>query len=54
MTPEAIDNLIFHYNLRFYDGDETEVNGMNLKRFVMQSMVDDAVSSTIGELEIVR
>uniref|UniRef100_A0A914ED62 LIM zinc-binding domain-containing protein n=1 Tax=Acrobeloides nanus TaxID=290746 RepID=A0A914ED62_9BILA len=43
MTPEAMDNLIFHYNLRFYDGDETEVNGMSLKRFVMQSMVDDSI-----------
>ena len=43
MPPDAVDNLIFHYNLRFYEGDETEVNGMNLKRFVMQSMIGDAV-----------
>uniref|UniRef100_A0A7E4ULE6 LIM zinc-binding domain-containing protein n=1 Tax=Panagrellus redivivus TaxID=6233 RepID=A0A7E4ULE6_PANRE len=43
MSPEAVDNLIFHYNLRFFEGDETEVNGMHLKRFVMQSMVGDAI-----------
>uniref|UniRef100_A0AC34QNY8 LIM zinc-binding domain-containing protein n=1 Tax=Panagrolaimus sp. JU765 TaxID=591449 RepID=A0AC34QNY8_9BILA len=43
MTPEAVDNLIFHYNLKFYDSDESEINGMQLKRFVMQSMLGDAI-----------
>uniref|UniRef100_A0A914P7D5 Transglutaminase-like domain-containing protein n=1 Tax=Panagrolaimus davidi TaxID=227884 RepID=A0A914P7D5_9BILA len=43
MSPEAVDNLIFHYNLRFYESDESDINGMNLKRFVMQSMVGDAI-----------
>uniref|UniRef100_A0A1I7ZV80 LIM zinc-binding domain-containing protein n=1 Tax=Steinernema glaseri TaxID=37863 RepID=A0A1I7ZV80_9BILA len=43
MSNEALDSLIFHYNLRFYDGDETDVDGMNLKRFVMQSVVGDSV-----------
>uniref|UniRef100_A0A5S6QX11 LIM zinc-binding domain-containing protein n=1 Tax=Trichuris muris TaxID=70415 RepID=A0A5S6QX11_TRIMR len=39
MSPECTNNLIFHYNLRFYDSDETEFNRVNLKRFVMQSTV---------------
>ncbi|KFD55831.1 hypothetical protein M513_03270 [Trichuris suis] len=39
MSPECTKNLIFHYNLRFYDSDETEFNHVNLKRFVMQSTV---------------
>uniref|UniRef100_A0A914W6V1 LIM zinc-binding domain-containing protein n=1 Tax=Plectus sambesii TaxID=2011161 RepID=A0A914W6V1_9BILA len=43
MSPDAIGSLIFHYNLRFYDGDESEFNGMNLKRFVMQSVVGHSV-----------
>lgn len=43
MSPDAISSLIFHYNLRFYDGDESEFNGMNLKRFVMQSVVGHSV-----------
>uniref|UniRef100_A0A0N5AH95 LIM zinc-binding domain-containing protein n=1 Tax=Syphacia muris TaxID=451379 RepID=A0A0N5AH95_9BILA len=42
MCREALDTLIFHYNLRFYDGDESELNGYSLKRFVMQSVVGDA------------
>ncbi|KAI1720045.1 hillarin [Ditylenchus destructor] len=36
-------NLIFHYNLRFYDNDEIDVNGLNLKRFVMQSMMGNTI-----------
>lgn len=43
MNTEALNNLIFHYNLRFYDGEETEVDGLNLKRFVMQSMIGNAI-----------
>ncbi|VDN59128.1 unnamed protein product [Dracunculus medinensis] len=39
MCSEALDSLIFHYNLKFYDGDEADTNGHNLKRFVMQSVV---------------
>jgi hypothetical protein len=27
MTPDALGTLIFHYNLRNYDTDETEMNG---------------------------
>ncbi|VDD88292.1 unnamed protein product [Enterobius vermicularis] len=42
MCREALDTLIFHYNLKFYDGEETELNGYSLKRFVMQSVVGDA------------
>uniref|UniRef100_F1KWC6 Kyphoscoliosis peptidase n=2 Tax=Ascaris TaxID=6251 RepID=F1KWC6_ASCSU len=42
MCNEALDSLIFHYNLKFYDGDDSELNGYSLKRFVMQSVVGDA------------
>lgn len=41
--PETFDNLIFHYSLRAYENDETEFDGINLKRFVMQSVTDEAV-----------
>jgi len=37
------ENLIFHYNLRLADTDEAEIDGLSLKRFVMQSMVNDSV-----------
>lgn len=44
MGPEALDNLIFHYNLRFFDSDEVELeNGLNLKRFVMQSATQNGI-----------
>jgi hypothetical protein len=43
MSPDAIASLIFHYNLRFYDSDDTELNGVSLKRFVMQSVVGESV-----------
>jgi hypothetical protein len=43
MGPEALDNLIFHYNLRFFDSDDVELeNGLSLKRFVMQSINGDS------------
>ena len=39
MGPEALDSLIFHYNLRFFDSDDAELEeGLSLKRFVMQSV----------------
>ncbi|GMS83183.1 hypothetical protein PENTCL1PPCAC_5358, partial [Pristionchus entomophagus] len=44
IPPEAADNLIFHYNLKFYDDDETTMEGLSLKRFVMQSVKDRVVS----------
>ncbi|KAI6242816.1 Kyphoscoliosis peptidase [Aphelenchoides fujianensis] len=37
---EMSANLIFHYNLRFYDSDETEVEGLT---FVMQSSTNNSV-----------
>ena len=44
MGLEALDSLIFHYNLRFFDSDDAELeDGLGLKRFVMQSMAGDAV-----------
>lgn len=43
LNREAKNNLIFHYNLRFYDTEETEVDGLSLKRFVMQSTTPDSV-----------
>lgn len=36
----SFKNLIFHYNLRFYDSEESTINGFNLKRFVMQSTLN--------------
>lgn len=32
------DSLIFHYNLKFFDSEENTINGLSLKRFVMQSV----------------
>lgn len=43
MSPDAISTLIFHYNLRFYASENAEHNGINLKRFVMQSAVGHTV-----------
>lgn len=43
MNRETKNNLIFHYNLRFYDSESTEIDGLNLKRFVMQSTTPDSV-----------
>uniref|UniRef100_A0A183CBM4 LIM zinc-binding domain-containing protein n=1 Tax=Globodera pallida TaxID=36090 RepID=A0A183CBM4_GLOPA len=41
---DALDSLIFHYNLRFFDTDDAELDGgLGLKRFVMQSSMDDSV-----------
>ncbi|MCP9261193.1 hypothetical protein DINM_004580 [Dirofilaria immitis] len=38
MSNEALNSLIFHYNL----SDDMEMNGYNLKRFVMQSVVGNS------------
>ncbi|CAJ0959540.1 unnamed protein product, partial [Mesorhabditis belari] len=38
------EDLIFHYNLKFYDSEDTSMNGLSLKRFVMQSVGDRVVS----------
>ncbi|CAD5211670.1 unnamed protein product [Bursaphelenchus okinawaensis] len=43
MDKESANTLIFHYNLRFYDSDQSEIDGYNLKRFVMQSSTSDSV-----------
>ncbi|CAD5216151.1 unnamed protein product [Bursaphelenchus xylophilus] len=43
MDKESANTLIFHYNLRFYDSDQSEINGNNLKRFVMQSSTSESV-----------
>jgi hypothetical protein len=43
MNKEAKNSLIFHYNLRFYETEEQEVDGMSLKRFVMQSTTPESV-----------
>ncbi|KAI5721692.1 hypothetical protein M8J77_024257 [Diaphorina citri] len=37
-------SLIFHYNLKLYDGDGDMLDGVSLKRFVMQSVVGNIVS----------
>lgn len=31
-----------HLALRFFDGEDAEINGYNLKRFVMQSIIGDS------------
>ncbi|CAI4221763.1 unnamed protein product [Auanema sp. JU1783] len=38
------DSLIFHYNLKMFDSDDTTINGLSLKRFVMQSVSDGVVT----------
>ncbi|MFH4975530.1 hypothetical protein AB6A40_002239 [Gnathostoma spinigerum] len=42
MSNEALASLIFHYSLKFYDDDESSLNGYNLKRYVMQSVIADS------------
>ncbi|XP_067137099.1 hillarin-like [Centruroides vittatus] len=37
-------SLIFHYNLKFYDSDIDNFDGVSLKRFVMQSVVSSTVT----------
>ncbi|KJH44272.1 hypothetical protein DICVIV_09695 [Dictyocaulus viviparus] len=41
------DSLIFHYNLRFFDSEENVINGLSLKRFVMQSVSNGVVTFRI-------
>lgn len=36
--------LIFHYNLKFYNNDTDNYEGVSLKRFVMQSVVGNTVA----------
>lgn len=36
MPAHMQSSLIFHYNLKFYDNDADNYNGISLKRFVMQ------------------
>ena len=38
MPGGAAESLIFHYNLKFYDDDDATIDGLSLKRFVMQSV----------------
>lgn len=38
MPTHMIPSLIFHYNLKYYDSDLEHFEGINLKRFVMQSV----------------
>lgn len=38
MPTHMIPNLIFHYNLKYFNSDEEQYDGVNLKRFVMQSV----------------
>lgn len=37
-------NLIFHYNLKFYESEGDTYDGVSLKRFVMQSVLGNIVS----------
>lgn len=38
MPTHLIPSLIFHYNLKYYDSDREDFDGISLKRFVMQSV----------------
>ncbi|KAK2724749.1 hillarin-like isoform X2 [Artemia franciscana] len=43
--PTTMQNsLIFHYNLKFYEGDQDSFEAVSLKRFVMQSVVGNTVA----------
>lgn len=43
--PSHMENsLIFHYNLKFYGDDKDNYEGISLKRFVMQSVVENLVA----------
>lgn len=44
MPTTLAPNLIFHYNLKFYDRDVDHHDGVSLKRFVMQSVAGNVVS----------
>lgn len=39
MPANMQSTLIFHYNLKFYDSDGDNYDGVSLKRFVMQVKV---------------
>lgn len=38
MPTQLVANLIFHYNLKYFDSEEEYFEGISLKRFVMQSV----------------
>lgn len=38
MPTHLIPSLIFHYNLKYFDSDKEDFDGISLKRFVMQSV----------------
>ncbi|XP_076307028.1 hillarin-like [Tachypleus tridentatus] len=44
MPMKLSSSLIFHYNLKVFGGDVDSHDGVSLKRFVMQSVVDNIVS----------
>ncbi|XP_023315119.1 hillarin [Trichogramma pretiosum] len=44
MPANMQSSLIFHYNLKFYDSDGDNYDGVSLKRFVMQSVVGNLVA----------
>lgn len=44
MPSDMQESLIFHYNLKFYEGEENLYNNLSLKRFVMQSVIGNIVS----------
>ncbi|XP_076331137.1 hillarin-like [Tachypleus tridentatus] len=44
MTSHMSSNLIFHYSLKFFGSNVNTYNDINLKRFVLQSVVDNIVT----------
>lgn len=43
MPPYFVSSLVFHYNLHFVDSDQEEHNGINMRRYVMQTVVGNSV-----------
>ena len=47
MPANMQSSLIFHYNLKFYDSDGDNYDGISLKRFVMQVRNGSAILSDL-------
>lgn len=43
MPPYLVAHLVFHYNLRMLDSERDEYDGVNMRRYVMQTLVGNSV-----------
>ncbi|XP_014668665.1 PREDICTED: kyphoscoliosis peptidase-like [Priapulus caudatus] len=43
MPPYLVSHLVFHYNLRMLDSERDEHDGVNMRRYVMQTLVGNSV-----------